>query len=771
MGVVSIECPSGDNALALCIGVQTGRFIGMRLRVSGAASRNGFYRITGAHVGDSEVDLQTVYFAVEQTTTDNLIATTLTPTAVTIHGERWFRFYGDVASWLQVGTAQTDDRAELPTVYTSLPANDTGHPHRSSTLPLSLTENRYESGGYSDLATATGAAYGVTLLQPRTLAEMADVGVEPGSYSAGWETEGEAASPFPDASCLVRTDEYRLTADGADSDLYGAVSDPGDTASPTSLRLSDFTLERVTSGGNTALLWSNRWGGSLCITEDPNNLSLASSKTVRLVYRGVNAILAASMSLTVRYRLALAGDGSGSRTRSVTVRLVQNNGTVIATTTTTLTFVDDVPVEHVALLSASDLYRAPDDTPSATTTTPCTVQLQIADSFGSGTIRWYVLSIEVLSSTRTIEVNSPIRASGAVAASAFKLTTPQTRFAPIHPSQARMLDGVDYARCWPDGWDDAQEGRPMVGLLRRSADTLPFEPTVDTSRMFRYGPGKATLIGNTIWNDPLAYVAAGSSYSASDVLRFPGPTGFVLPLDVPHGAVMTHIDLSLSFLPALNGTSTAEEFANFMIWHSIPRRRAHSGAEWKDRPTWDAVEGVNVRLWRGAAWERGTPATPTSDFSGLFAAPFGYPEEIYAKTIDLSEVTEPTRDINATSVEHHVLTQLVLTDTTGIRLNKALVDLRAFYYFVTIEFWVGMRSLTYNFSTSSYDLYGFSSLSPSNEPNYTPTVSDVRGVDVTGRTVFAPHDYPVSSYGAKTMAPPQVSFRGGKVVYRTDRIP
>ena len=765
--VAVIFPPEADNSLAFLVGLTTGRFIGMRLQVSGGAGGNGFYRIVAIHTGDSEnQNLDRIQFALEQETGAALIGTTYTPTSIKILGERWYQSHIDMADWIQLGTSRTTDRAAIPLLFTSPSLTGGDHPTYSA-YQGSLPENVREAGTISEASALSGAAVGHTLQPWTALADLAGVAVAPGSYTSGWQTDAqEAASPFPDASIIARvgTGNELLSAAGADGDLYGHEANPDSPHYLASLRLSDVVFEQVSGSGKLSMAWSNRWGGCLCIGKADGEPPPSGEHVVAVHFRGGNAVLTDSALLRVRLTLALAG-GSGSRTESITVRLRDNaDSAVLSSATQSVTFVDETPQDVEISFSAADLRRRPVDA-TDDRSLPFRWELRITDLFGSVTSshhRWYILRASIHNDARTTEISGPLRTGGAVLAADFRTTSPRTTFSAISPHDASLLDGVEYGKVTPNGWNEGQEGVPMVGLLRRDSDSLPWEPVLDVSRIFRRSRNKATVVMQSIWNDPLAYAMWGTG-SVTGVLRYPGPTGFVIPLRPTHGAVMTAIDLSLSFRAALSSPNSATGGqTNFNVWHTLPLDESNTLTEWRTKATWDGVEGVRIRLWRGACWERGTPAEIDADFPGTEAAPYGYVEQIAETTVDLSLISEPDGIANnEAGLEYHVPVRLLLSDATSVPLHHALVDLRVFYYVVTIEFWAGMRQVS-----SGGVYYELNA----NESSYLPTLSDVRSSGVEGKAVLAPHTWSFVTDGDKVTLPPAVSFRGGRVVMRTDRV-
>jgi hypothetical protein len=326
----------------------------------------------------------------------------------------------------------------------------------------------------------------------------------------------------------------------------------------------------------------------------------------------------------------------------------------------------------------------------------------------------------------------------------------------------------------------------------------------------RIGPSSATITMDTPVQDPLWYaliqhLVNNSSVPDTTTLLSrsafipPGHTGFILPLDPPHGALLSGLDISMSFVP----TSSL----HWGIYKDAPAEYWQSSVHYWDISVpadWEANAGVYVEIWRFNTLDTGLDAEDFATWSD-YTPEFGYGELIHRESIDLSE-TPPSQDVNAgdwldgntgSNVNVYAGKELFKKksftlsgpDDAGLR-----VDRRHYSYALVIRFYGGPRN-TESARAVPFSL-GDLSLSDGYQPNVeyefnkiwtlfrTPTVSQI---STEADLLAFPYTDPVPRLivgkrvpGPRiednrwnpenlTEVPPQVKFRGARLRWITDR--
>jgi hypothetical protein len=168
-----------------------------------------------------------------------------------------------------------------------------------------------------------------------------------------------------------------------------------------------------------------------------------------------------------------------------------------------------------------------------------------------------------------------------------------------------------------------------------------------------------------------------------DFWDMPGRTGFVIPLDPPHGALLSQLEVNLSFIAADGRSRNADgEYSassSFSVWRSSPDKDAPA-SEWVDPTAWREREGVIVRLWRHNLFGEFGAQAPNTGASGVSSPSSGFAELLAETEVDLSSTT-------ATAVSEHF--ELAVAELAA---NTArVVDRRRYSYHATVEFYVGCR--------------------------------------------------------------------------------
>lgn len=197
----------------------------------------------------------------------------------------------------------------------------------------------------------------------------------------------------------------------------------------------------------------------------------------------------------------------------------------------------------------------------------------------------------------------------------------------------------------------------------------------------------------------------------------PGKTGFVVPLDPPHGARLTEIDVNLTFRPM--ATREAEDYnhigdlhTTYGVWHNIPTHDIteplsdKDGRYWLGSSGWDEKEGYLVRLWRHSPFEDSTifgePISNTARTQSHKATTLdGRATLLHEEIVNIRSSSAnggiglPSDLINVAGSTVHEIDEGI--SRLKIKLaddSTFIADRSSYSYFVTIEFYIGVRKKT-----------------------------------------------------------------------------
>ena len=246
-------------------------------------------------------------------------------------------------------------------------------------------------------------------------------------------------------------------------------------------------------------------------------------------------------------------------------------------------------------------------------------------------------------------------------------------------------------------------------------------PWVDYHRLFSQGVHSAAI---TLYNgafDPLWYArqadliyndtgAPSPEHLHQDAFVPCGTTGFLIPLEPPHGAVLTTLSIGLSF--------RAHSSGRWGIYVGMTDALASLGQasppvlDYTDVASdteWEAKQGVSVELWRHNTMDFDVEEPMLASWTS-HVPEFGFGERLAQWTIDLSTVTPPSDEANTVTEawsqpslaggygrdvyvgkEHFERRTWNLTETFGGASPRARVDRRHYTYMVVVRFVGGMR--------------------------------------------------------------------------------
>jgi len=328
----------------------------------------------------------------------------------------------------------------------------------------------------------------------------------------------------------------------------------------------------------------------------------------------------------------------------------------------------------------------------------------------------------------------------------------------------------------------------------------------------RIGPNSATLTMSSPVQDPLWYalcthLTTNDAISSTDTLISrsafvpPGHTGFIIPLDPPHGAVLSGADVSLSFVPTSPNHWGIYRDAPESFWQANKYYTDISlGTEWED------MAGVYVEIWRFSILDTGLDVGDFATWSD-HTPEYGYGELIHQEAIDLSE-SPPSQDTNSTSkwldgntgsnLEVHAGRELFKKKTFEITPGQDAdlrVDRRHYAYAMVVRFiggprrTVSARAVPFTWadpqtplSSSGRDLSyvenNIWSLTRQPTVSQVPTTAELTSFPfgetsnlvIYGKRVLGPRvedNRWNESY--RTEVSPQVKFRGARLRWITDR--
>jgi hypothetical protein len=569
-----------------------------------------------------------------------------------------------------------------------------------------------------------------------------------------------------------------------------------------SLLVNDVAISFPFVGTAGQLTWSEKWGGCLHL----NRSSVGSSVQMRVWRPGHSVVFKGHLSLRLTLLLQV------QNSKSMTLALRKANGTVVATGNASITS-SVTPQEVVVDLSVLDesvLHEGAAGAVAADRSAEMifpTLDVFVQNS-GDDV---YLLEFRVEQLTKPVLHDGPLLVAGPVLAHSFRYAEAVKGYDTRGPLDADMLTGSGYGLVSgsldpilapaPDSvWDriGAQEVDGTPGRIRANfggGGSVWYQLVAPRELFFSKGPTSATITLVNGAYDPLLFIYKTCDTTGADPdihsenFQLPGRTGFSVPFDPPHGALLTSLALSMSFRPNYH---TGDDDLHWGIFRTLDASGVislGSSATAKgvlDKAKNDTAAGVYVDLWRHNTLDMGIAEPQNAEFSETLP-PFGYPERIARLTVDLSGVTPPTwranqvdpakipyytgagKDVFA-GQEHFVRKSWDLLQAVDPEYQQALrVDRRQYTYFITISFWGGPRD-TSTLDGSTVYAYsralGFGTMAEYND-------GSALGGTLSDPAVRVAAGYP-GEYGGPNGEdamhfPPQAKFRGARLGWITDR--
>jgi len=655
---------------------------------------------------------------------------------VWISGERWERAYVNVADYAFVGTHDTStdsEKAYLPfitsaetpsvsRVPTPIPG---GFSHRVDGL---LSPPRIEAGTAGVGVGAVNALSDAPLTAGKSLAGYTETYVD-NVHIGDWQYDAEEPrSGYPNKGISI-----------------GGINN----SHPGVFPVDDVSVTYVSHGCDIAAGYSPLLGGSLHVhasggTGDSVARVWSYPFTLSENVYAVRAHVIMNPYLSPRRNLVLA--------------LRRTDGTLIAASHTYGVNGDEVQeIDHT--FDLCDLVQRGGDALSGEVVSAClTLDVQIKDTENPAYVvhsGFYLMQLAARPLAKVLRAGS-LSVDGLMTVGVLRASTAVKGYSTVGPAQAGWLINSEYALVDGAGSTSvsayqeyaSQEGR--TGFIVVGGQTYSLLP--EAGRYFNRGRHSAAIVGYHPAFDPFFF---RHSVDIADGV-VPGRTGFVLPVEIPHGARIVSISHMCSLRPCYSnnvgsGATASPDHSDFQVWHTDPFASSAIPTTADNKPDWDSSEGYRITLFR----QNCVPFdVEMEQFTTSGALPEGFAEPLWTKIIDLSSTTEPAA---ADLEEHSIKDFSALFDTSAATIPAYLIaDRRQYDYFVTIEFYIGCRvnnSGVYEYRTGFSPVPTTLSLASGAEIGATPTGEFRSGV-----------------FSEEFPRPPVFKFRGLRVGWVNDRV-
>lgn len=690
-------------------------------------------------------------------------------------GNRFYESHIDMADWTQIGTEFSR-----------------GNPHLIPVLTIN-SEYLYDS---VDRITppASGAASSTAAVPPDSEGLLSTVQLSGDGYGPG--------TPYSSIAALAASDWDAITEQPR-APFPNIYSQYKGTLSGTTI-LGDLGVDNIAFSYATATTFDAAIGyegpdtsadlsGKIKIT----GTSDVAGSTIRVWSRGIRDLPVGDTAsageggiYAIRGTAVLQDDGVNTAT--LTLALRASDGTAIATNAVGSTAGAGGIEEFQYSFTASDIFDWAYNSIDTNVLRDEGLHLTLDIAWSAASAYAYLHAFWWESVTRPMKVEGSLEVTSGVRSSGFRYVTPVVGYDTIGPARASVLFDTEYAKLY--GNEDTagardhgiQEGHDTGYIHSTGAGW--YKPDILSHTFFKKGHHAAAITFDHPYFDPLFYVLATGGTYDSDKVVLPGYTGFIFPLNPPHGSRITTLQYSLSLRPCYfyDSSSGSNPVAAFQVWKNYPASLLVGGSPnagiddggtattWINTANWDAEEGFVIRVWRSNIldfdknMDKGTYAAIVS------TPPYGYAEEIWSAGVDLSGVTEPGFSTGSTALEASEYTveagaRFASDSTSASNRAKFIVDRRHYDYFCTIEFMGGCRNkntattYAYNNTTKQW-ITGSQSLNST--------------LDADARRVLHVGDPTATTYGETPGAsgvpnelywPPVVKFRGARLGWVTDR--
>jgi hypothetical protein len=741
-----------------------------------------------------------------------------------ILGNRWTRSYIDVANWTAVGTEFLDPEFLPMLTFSTLSS-------------ISRTTASLQSfSAVEAYSKVIGAGVGLSKALDDMTISSVDLDAQPSIHTVDpdakmqyftWSTDNEEPRP-PFQNTGIITGDLSL-------DTFANVDVPyigGEYSAPGSFTHDDLQILSVSapSGNAPVVKYGTSYGGCLRVEaflEGPG-VEVGVTDTIRLKLKTLPKLVQNKFHFTVRLKIQAGLQVpypeppilQGTSIATIAVR--RDSGSVLASEDIDLRWATSEFAANYDLFEYEvDLFSSDFITDAETTAESqlvsdahITIDIPVAGAriYDGLTVAQApsflnILEWVVTPKVRAIRIAAPLAVEGPIVGASLRLSSAVHGFQTVGPAEVELLSGQDYGDNVGHTRYGHQEGAYGVGLLWKFASAsfgYFFQPVFQVEQFFKKTPHSAAIVGYHPYFDPLFYVIANGNGDSLNTLYLPGKTGFIVPLNPPHGAKLTSLAFNLGFLPAEHWTDPGDVVADFQVWSRLPPDLATptdlSGATdtatWRDIDQWRLNKGFMVKLWRYNAMNHGFSALKADTYTGsgvTGTSQAGFGEVIWERRMRLPS-SEPTSFSNLSSIsgdpigaefpvsEVFNLTPDAAGSTTPASRASALVVDRSHYaYFMTIEFYIGRRE-----RSTTDGLYTYHSEGLALQDSYIPQtesfnkLSEITGgwEDLPAQVISTRHPfvaYNASPYNGGSPGEdwkpraPVVKFRGARLGWLTDR--
>lgn len=502
--------------------------------------------------------------------------------------------------------------------------------------------------------------------------------------------------------------------------------------------------------------------------------------TVRVLKR-IGQLRTAFTKLKMRVNLMVPTTGSVSKDFTFEVLESSGNGalTVLATHDATLTFTstDSTVYEYEFDLASEALLLSLSDMRSLNKNIGLILGITVDMPYQTHV---YIRELEVFNSLDPLLIPTHVHSSGIVKAAGFALETPVEQILSVGPARAQLLRysgyGIGYGYQSAATGYDASYGTlegAGPGCLRSSSSTGWYSPVIPSS-FFTVNANAAEILINTCAYDPAFFAYYGDSANDREDVIWPGKTGFIVPLDLEHGAALKQIEVHMSVLPQISPViSNTNRVAFAVARYSVPDTILGANDGFTSdyyADNWDDIDdysyGYTIRLVRTSVGDANITKR-ISPYLNADQALYGYQDVLATVDVTLptpSQISDSDYiDVNIygsgtvyTSKEHFEKSTIDLNIPYDDPDSKrSIVDRRQYDYAIVVEFYALCRKWSPSMSpllNNALSLGTFSVAGPS-----TPAVDMERVFHPVNTNVNQP------SFG-------KIKFRGAQVKYLKTRI-
>jgi len=439
-----------------------------------------------------------------------------------------------------------------------------------------------------------------------------------------------------------------------------------------------------------------------------------------------------SYKVTLRLKHLAAGPQATGQNKTIRVALVDGIGGNLISVEKSFTMTFDPEDEQAVQLtfnSAEMGFDLREDTADALESgSPVILRLALGDTLppeAASSLDLYVFQAAVENMQRSA-VAGHLVTTGATVASGFELHTEALDWKSYGPGNAGPYGGIGYGDMRAYGAvgtdDHGYADPPTVSWIRKDENEEFIDMMSPANYWFRGRNDAAFIFLGGKFAPPVSVGGGTLGHKTLDAGRRGGMVGHVVPLDPPHGSILSTLSVVTSIFPAINPIvmKTKDDGSHVPTWCVF--RDVDCESDPGLQGTGIAREGFLIEVWRQSVLPtenlpqdpRGNTVAATEVVSWqAFGGGFG--ELIHQEVVDLEGVPLPAQPdpqsistINSLHTDCSILTggdfynddaflltKIDLTDPFGTPKNERLlqVDRRQYSYSLVIKCW-GVGSIT-----------------------------------------------------------------------------